>query len=173
MATDAAPGPELRDIHLPAAPSWWPPAPGWWILAGLLIIALVFAARWLLARHRERRWRQRILGELDRIASGNEAQPDGVRLAAEVSQLLRRASILIEPRAAALRDEAWLGFLDGRLAEPAASAAPFRTGVGRALVDAPYRRADDPALPAVDAHSLIALARSWLVHALPRRRDRA
>ena len=30
------PGPQLRDIHLPPAPSWWPPAPGWWVLAALL-----------------------------------------------------------------------------------------------------------------------------------------
>ncbi|MBP6325901.1 MAG: DUF4381 domain-containing protein, partial [Dokdonella sp.] len=25
-----ADGPQLRDIHLPPDPSWWPPAPGWW-----------------------------------------------------------------------------------------------------------------------------------------------
>ena len=34
----AAPaGPDLRDIHLPPAPSWWPPAPGWWLLAFVLL----------------------------------------------------------------------------------------------------------------------------------------
>lgn len=32
---------QLRDVHAPLDPSWWPPAPGWWILAflGLCFIA--------------------------------------------------------------------------------------------------------------------------------------
>ncbi|MEP6880575.1 MAG: DUF4381 domain-containing protein, partial [Dokdonella sp.] len=38
------PGPELRDIHLPADPSWWPPAPGWWILAAILLGVTIWAA---------------------------------------------------------------------------------------------------------------------------------
>ena len=169
-------GPDLRDIHLPPAPSWWPPAPGWWLLALVLLAAIALGLWYLRREWRERRWRRRVAAELDRIAATHAAQPDGVRLAAEVSQLLRRASLLIEPRAAALEGDAWLEFLDrqfdgaptrtGETSEPR-----FRTDRGRVLIDAPYRRADDPAAT-IDAGALVGLARDWLSRALPRRRRR-
>ena len=41
---------QLRDIHLPAEPSWWPPAPGWWLLA-ILLMARVWWARGAGARN--------------------------------------------------------------------------------------------------------------------------
>jgi len=165
------PGPALRDIHLPPPPSWWPPAPGWWLLAALACVLLFFAVRWLLRHQRERRWRWQIHAELERIAAMHAAQADSAQFAAQVSHLLRRASRLIEPGAVALRDEAWLAFLDAQLPKTQADAAPFRSGAGRALIDAPYRRAADPAMPAVDTHALLNLARTWLDAALPRRRD--
>jgi hypothetical protein len=171
-------GPDLRDIHLPPAPSWWPPAPGWWLLALVLLIAIVFGVRMLLRQWRERRWRQRVAGELDRIAAMHAAQPDAVRLAADVSQLLRRASLLIEPNAAALQGDAWLVFLDRQFEDASGKSrdegsrdqARFRTDTGRALIDAPYRRAEDPAA-SVDAPALLGLARDWLKRALPRRQS--
>ncbi|HET9483332.1 MAG TPA: DUF4381 domain-containing protein, partial [Xanthomonadales bacterium] len=49
--------PQLRDIHLPAEPSWWPPAPGWWLLAILVIAALVFLVRFAWRKRRELRRR--------------------------------------------------------------------------------------------------------------------
>ena len=167
----AANGPDLRDIHLPPDPSWWPPAPGWWILAIVLLAAISFGA-WMLVREwRERQWRRRVAAELDRIAATHGAQP--VQLAAEVSQLLRRASLLIEPNAAALEGDAWLAFLDRQIDGGTATKADvrFQSDAGRALIDAPYRRVDDPAAN-VDTGALIGLARSWLKRALPRGRRR-
>ncbi len=168
----SAPGPELRDIHLPPTPSWWPPAPGWWLLAAFACVLLFFAARWLLRGQRERRWRRQIHAELDRIAALHPTQMESAQLAAQVSQLLRRASRMIEPTAVALRGDAWLTFLDTQLPAERAQQAPFRTGAGRALIDAPYRRAADPALPAFDTSALLELARSWLHAVLPRSRNR-
>jgi hypothetical protein len=62
-------GPQLRDIHLPAEPAWWPPAPGWWALAviALLImgVAIAFARQYrgvlrrVARRHDARSTRQR------------------------------------------------------------------------------------------------------------------
>ena len=167
----AAPaGPDLRDIHLPPAPSWWPPAPGWWILAIVLLVAIGFGIAMLVREVRARRWRGRIVAELDRIAATHASQPDGVRLATDVSQLLRRASRVIAPSAAALEGEAWLDFLDRQFDAASTRArveARFRSATGRVLIDAPYRRDAD-----VDATQLLTLARDWLKRALPRGRDR-
>ena len=168
---NSAPGPALRDIHLPPPPAWWPPAPGWWLLAALACVLLFFAARWLLRRRRERRWCRHIHAELERIAAMHTAPADAVQCATQVSQLLRRVSRLIEPAAVVLRDEAWLGFLDAQLPTMHAAAAPFRSGAGRVLIDAPYRRVTDPANAAFDTYALLDLARTWLDAALPRRRD--
>ena len=125
-------------------------------------------------RHGARRWRKRVVAELDRIAATHASQPDTVRLAADVSQLLRRASRLIEPAAAALEGEAWLDFLDRQFDVASTRSRVeerFRSATGRALIDAPYRRADD-ASAQVDATQLLTLARDWLRRALPRGRDR-
>lgn len=162
----------LRDIHATAAPSWWPPAPGWWIVAIVLLVAIGFGVAVLVRETRARRWRKRVVAELDRIAAAHASQPDNVRLAADVSQLLRRASRLIEPGAAALEGEAWLDFLDRQFDAASTRARVeerFRSATGRALIDAPYRRAEDAD---VDAAQLLTLARDWLRRALPRGRDR-
>lgn len=172
---NAASGPALRDIHLPPTPSWWPPAPGWWVLAIVVLIVIATGVVMLLRQWRERRWRRRVVAELDRIAALHAAQPNGVRLAADVSLLLRRAALLIEPGAASLHGEEWLAFLDSRFDQESSrnSDEPrFRTDAGRALIDAPYRRADDPAQPSIDAPALLGLARRWLRRALPRGQSR-
>ena len=45
----------LRDVHLPASPSWWPPAPGWWWLAAVLAVAALAWAAWSAWRATRRR----------------------------------------------------------------------------------------------------------------------
>lgn len=172
LAPAPTPGPVLRDIHLPPAPPWWPPAPGWWLVAVVAGVLLFFAVRWLVRKNRERLWRRQIHAELDRIAALYSAQSEGSQLAAEVSQLLRRASRLIEPAAIALRGDAWLEFLDAQLPAERAQEAPFLSGAGRALIDAPYRRAADPSTAAFDRAALLDLARHWLSAVLPRSHDR-
>ena len=160
--------PELRDIHLPPPPGWWPPAPGWWLLALLALLALAYGLRWLWRRERRRRWRRRVRAELEKIAAMHARGADPLCLATDLSHLLRRASLLLDPRAAALRGEDWLAFLDAHL--PAGSTT-FR-GEGKALVDAPFRRPGD-AESAVDAATLLALARRWFAHALREEAARA
>lgn len=151
-------GPKLLDIHLPADPSWWPPAPGWWLLALIAAALIALAARAFHRRQQVRRWRRRVFGELDRIAERQKTVPDSVRLAGEVSHLLRRASRLLDPAAPSLRGEAWMDFLDSVL-----GGQDFSRGVGRSLLDGPYRRT-----LSIDPESLLALARTWLQQVLVR-----
>lgn len=143
----ANPGPELRDIHLPAPPSWWPPAPGWWLLAALGAAASVFLLLHLNRAWRRRRRRRRLLAEFERTVAAARADAPG--LAAALSAFLRRLAMRDAPAAATLAGEAWLHHLDAKL-----GGDEFARGVGRALVEAPYRARAD-----IDAAALIALAR--------------
>ncbi len=142
-------GPVLRDIHLPPAPSWWPPAPGWWLLAFICLFLLVVAVMMLRKARRKRRRRHDILSELD--SSIARARGDSVRLAAELSQFLRRIAVHEDPAAAGWQGQRWLTYLDERN-----NGDEFRQGVGRVLVDAPYRPA-----ASYDNVALIALVRRW------------
>ncbi|WP_348674653.1 DUF4381 domain-containing protein [uncultured Abyssibacter sp.] len=59
---------QLRDVHLPPDPGWWPPAIGWW-LAALLVLLLIVAAVLLIRWLRRPTLYRSATRELDRIAS--------------------------------------------------------------------------------------------------------
>ena len=150
----SADGPALRDIHLPPPPGWWPPAPGWWLLAAICILFLAWAAlRWRKAQRLRGRQRA-ILRELDRSIA--ESGGDSAALAAALSHFLRRLALRDAPEAAAYEGERWLRYLDMRGATD-----EFGRGIGRVLVEAPYRSTMD-----YDTSALIALVRRWTRDAL-------
>jgi hypothetical protein len=155
------PGPQLRDIHMPADPSWWPPAPGWWIVFAIVLGLLTWLVIRLKRRASRRRWQRGILEELTRISESQLARADSSRLLAELSQLLRRASRLVDPGAPSLRGEAWLKFLDSSI-----GGEEFVKGSGRILLEGPYQRETS-----VDAEALIDLVRRWLRHAVEQQVD--
>ncbi len=124
----------LRDVHQPPAPPWWPPAPGWWALAFVLILIATAIAWWT---RRRRRRRAQVLALFD--GAMTSADSAAARIAA-MSELLRRAARQRDSAADRLQGDAWLAFLDA--GEPG---APFSEGVGRLLLDGPYRRDADPA----------------------------
>jgi hypothetical protein len=146
-AVNPAQGPQLRDIHLPLPPSWWPPAPGWWLLAVALLAISIFLVVYLYKKIRRRRWRKSVMAEFDRAVA--VARDDGAALATALSTFLRRLAMRTTPAAATLAGDAWLQHLDGRIASD-----EFSTGVGRALIEAPYR-----AHAQFDAPALVALVR--------------
>jgi hypothetical protein len=148
-------GPVLRDIHLPPPPGWWPPAPGWWMLA-VLAIGLGIAALYKLNKLRKRRRHERaVLRELDACIDANRQDPAG--LAAALSLFLRRLAVH-DAHAAAYAGERWLEYLDAR-----GGGEDFRRGVGRSLIDAPFRAHAD-----FDSVALIALVRRFTRNALAR-----
>lgn len=103
----STPGPLLRDIHLPAAPSWWPPAPGWWVLAALALVAILAGAWWWQRRRRVQRQQQNILLELDRLVLQHRQSGDRAALVSGMHQLLRRVARRHDPMAARQRGDTW------------------------------------------------------------------
>lgn len=158
----APPGPALRDIHLPPDPSWFPPAPGWWLLAALLLALIVWIVRRIARTLRQRRWQAALQAQVERIAADHATHADPRRTSAEISQLLRRAALRLDPAAAAYSGEQWLAWLDAR------GGSGFADGPGRALIDAPWRRAPD-----VDTDALLGLTRLWLATAFAKEQPRA
>lgn len=147
---------QLRDIHLPAPVSWWPPAPGWWLLAAIALLA----ALGLYIRHRLRRrnrWRRLALSELARLRRIHAAQPSAAPLG-ELSVLLRRVAVSRFPReeVAALSGDDWLAFLDRGLD----GGTPFQSDSGRLLAVSPY--VPDAAIDTPALLALFDLAERWL-----------
>lgn len=143
---------ELRDIHLPPPPPFWPPAPGWWVVSVVAIALLVFGVRFAHAawrRARPRRAAVRAIQELRRRHESGEATDI---LTAELAILLRRAAMNRHPRAqvAGLTGREWLKFLDD-------DGHPFTDGVGVCLATAPYARAST-----VDLSALLTLCETWV-----------
>ncbi len=124
---------QLRDIHLPASPAWWPPAWPWWLLAALVLVVTVFAAQRLaqtLRRRRPRRAAQRLA---QRIQRRYREDGDAGAACRALSVVLRRYLVLHEPSAAALSGDAFRRYLSARLPGGMDDDA-------LAALDDPYRR---------------------------------
>ncbi|MCX7556437.1 DUF4381 domain-containing protein [Xanthomonadaceae bacterium JHOS43] len=132
-------GPQLADIHLPGAPSWWPPSPGWWVLGVALMGLVVMVAWWWRRRWQQARLRAMLRSEFQAILAATSLPGDEARQVAALSILLRRAAMRFAPQSATLQGEAWLHFLDAD--DPA---RPFTEGPGRVLIDGPYRASVNP-----------------------------
>lgn len=143
---------QLRDVHLPEDPGWWPPAIGWWLLALLLTVVLV-AALFLWRRWRHNTWRRAALKEHHRLLSA-DASVDTVRA---LSVLMRRVALRVEPRqsVASATDQQWLQTLDG-----IGHTRGYTEGVGRLLTVWPYRNITT--VPADELAALFRLTRSTI-----------
>lgn len=88
---------QLRDIHWPPSPSFWPPAIGYY-LAGILSLGVSLAAFLLLRRMwRRRQIKQEIISELNTIESHFLAHQDVGHLQGELVALCRRLLLSKQP----------------------------------------------------------------------------
>ncbi len=151
---------QLRDIHLPEAPGWWPPAPGWWLLALLVAAAVVWAVLRLRDRRRRtlplRYARAAYAAVYRQYRSGEMGYREYLN---ETDELIKRALIhgLGDHAARRASGEAWLEHLDGYVGEPA-----FSRGPGRALGDSRFSPQ-----PAGDAEALDPLVTRLLASLRP------
>ena len=147
---------DLRDIHEPVAPGFWPPAPGWWLVFGLGVAALVLATflarRWL--RHRAALRAPYVAAERHiRLAARQHAagEIDTRALADRISDVLKRVLVRVERRegASTAAGDAWAQALTERFPQAELAAlgnARFRphfdadaTGLATTAIDALQR----------------------------------
>ena len=147
---------ELRDIHLPAAVSWWPPALGWWLL---LALALGLGVAFLLWRRGSatRRLRAAALAELGAIEGAFEHAGDGHACAQALSRLLRRLALLVGDEDTAAGDFARLSAALATL-----SAGPPPADLAELLGAAPYSPAAAARLEPARYRAATAALRPWL-----------
>jgi hypothetical protein len=143
---------QLRDIHLPAPVSWWPPAPGWWVV-GLLILSAIAAGVWWYRNPSVRAYRV-ARKELVHLREQHQASQDDVTLVKELSVLLRRYALAVfgRQRVASLIGNAWMMFLN-----ETGKTLGFTEGAGQVLKTVPYG-GHHP----VEAQALLTLIEQWM-----------
>ncbi len=159
----------LKDIHLPAAVSWWPVAPGWWLLLTVLILltVIIFISRKI---YLSKQLKRDITTELENIKQQYQQTGDSYQLATALSILLRRAAISFSSteHVAGLTGEQWLDWLQQTNSNKTNSATTgtsdnknFNSELGKILITVPYL--DKNHELNYDAQALITLCESWLL----------
>ena len=126
---------QLKDIHLPGSPDFWPPAMGWWLLLAIVVLTLFWMYSLLKKRNRVRRRRRELLKTLGGLEDKLRKDANNETLA-EVNTLLRQLAVNYYPRSeiASLTGGDWLHFLDR-----SGNTRGFSRDAGRVLIDAPYQ----------------------------------
>lgn len=147
----------LKDIHLPDEITWWPLAIGWWLLIVLVIVAIV--GSYVLYKRLTRQTATKQAKAILLAIRANDSN-DILLTIKELSVCLRRVAMSVDSRekVAGLVGDVWLDYLDESMDD-----APFKTGIGRLLVDAPYQPLIDGD---VDINALINLCDTWVARQL-------
>ena len=148
---------QLRDVHLPPDPSWWPPAVGWWLLAALLLVALFWTVQAVYRAYRRRaplREAKAILQELEHAYQQQHISAEDYLH--QGNELLKR--VLVRgyglQQYAPLSGAAWLQALD-----ELSGTDRFSTGYGRVLGEARFSPAPDIDVAALNRELQLVLAR--------------
>ena len=152
---------QLRDVHLPAEPGWWPPAPGWWLVAVVSLMLLVWIGLQLRRHHQQRqpfRTAQRLHAQL--CANLAQQQISTEQYLHEANALLKRTFVhaLGEQRSAALTGDRWLHFLNEFV-----EGEPFTSSTGALLTQArfaPAQAHSDGSVTALQAQISAALTKA-------------
>ncbi len=146
---------QLKDIHLPGSPDFWPPALGWWLILTVILLVLFWAFSQLKKRNRIRKHRKVLFHTLE-ILEDNLRKDANSETLAEVNILLRQLAVNYYPRSeiASLTGGDWLHFLD-----QSGKTSGFSRGAGRILIEAPYQSGK---VQNFNIDEFIPLVRSWV-----------
>ncbi len=144
---------KLKDIHQPAAISWWPLAPGWYVVLGLVLGMIGYLIFLIYRRQQRHQVAKLALQRLHQLRQAAATTPNHT-IVIELSILLRRVALIQHARqtVAGLQGDAWLAFLDNT-----ANTTNFSEGAGRVLASAPYQKTAQ-----VDYDALFALVEKWI-----------
>ena len=130
---------QLRDIHEPALPGWWPMAYGWWILLVVIACTLILLG-WFYWRHsRQMKPYRYIRSQAHALVDAYESKKlNDLEFQDHVNELFKRLLIRVEKQAYLypVHGIRWLEELQLRFNEPA-----FVQGAGQSLGDARFMRA--------------------------------
>ena len=132
---------QLRDVHLPPDPAWWPPAVGWWLLAGLALVLLGWMVYRLIAAYMQRAPIRAAKIMLNDLYAGYLAgEISAAQYLHQGNELLKRLLVRAFGRAeyARLSGDAWLQALDR-----VSGSDTFSNGAGRILGNERFRAHPD------------------------------
>jgi len=138
---------QLRDVHLPPDPTWWPPAVGWWLIAALAVAAAVWLILQAVQAYR-RRAPLRQAGSLLQalLAAHQRGDISAAEFLHQGNELLKRVLVRAYGRReyAPMAGQAWLAALD-----ELSGTDHFSNGPGKVLGEARFS-----ANPEVDVAAL-------------------
>lgn len=113
----AAPTLELRDIHLPLDPGYWPLAAGWWVLIVIALIFLYFIFKKMNKIRHIRHLNHMMQQELTDVRESYDKHKSKHQLAIDISTLLNRfvIHVLKDNNASSLTGDLWIDYLNGRV----------------------------------------------------------
>ena len=143
----------LKELPLPPVIPYTPHTIGWAILAGILLLLILWS---LWRRHKRRlanRYRVEALAELDQIEQALGTEPSA---AIRLPVLIKRVALTCASRAdiASLSGDAWLQWLDSSLPQ-----AGFLEAPGKLIPTLAY---GSPNADSTELHALLALTRRWI-----------
>lgn len=150
---------QLRDIHTPAEPSWWPLAIGWWLLILVVLLAIITATIVLIKR-RNSATPDSVIDlsffedEFKHLQARFSQHQTPLLLAQESSMLLRKISLTLQPRSESLTGKSWLKQLN-HLFETEAFTQKYAQVFTRDI----YQQKPD-----IDAEELIQLMQQCIQH---------
>lgn len=157
MTPSSDPLADLRGLHLPPDPGFWPLAPGWWVLL-VAVLVLGALAAWLWRRRVQRPGPNPALAEATRLPM-RAMSLDDAALIAHCAALLRRVAVQQHgPQVAGLAGTAWAQHLAAHA--PDADSASDTHPHWQLLADSRYTAA-----PVVPSRSrLIEACQAWVSH---------